>query len=246
MSSPVFSIVICCWNSKAHIADAVESVLKQTESSFELVFVDGGSDDGTLEYIEQVKWPHKVVLNGVRGGIANAMNRGITAAHGRFVAHLHSDDYYLNDEVLSHVRAAIESHPDAAWLYGRFYNDIDGKVGPPAYQFRPYSLRNLRRRNIVPHVSTFVRRDVFEQCGGFDPQFRLAMDYEFWLRIASRYGAVQIDHVLGVFRRHAGSATSANALASFNEDFKARFKHSPWWLWPEFAGRYLVRRLRET
>ena len=93
-------------------------------------------------------------------------------------------------------------------------------------------------------VCTFVQRSVFQRFGGFHEDYRLAMDYEFWLRIRQHCRFTQVDEPLAAFRVHAGSATHKNRRASFDEDFRARFQHGPWWMWPEFAARYAVRRWR--
>ena len=241
---PYFSIIVCCWNSAEFIRQCVQSVLDQTFTSYELVFVDGGSTDGTLDYIRSVP-ARKTVLNDVGGGITKAMNAGIRAARGEVIAHLHADDYYFDSGVLERVHAVFAANPDAAWLFGRFKNDIDGEIIDPPYPFRRYSRPMLLRRNIVPHCATFVKALVFSDLGLFDPEYRLAMDYDMWLKIAAKYDPVQIDDYLGVFRRHAASATTAYRLQSFHEDFRARFRHAPLWLWPEFAARYLYRRAKD-
>jgi glycosyltransferase involved in cell wall biosynthesis len=243
-AAPFFSIVVCCWNSAQFIGQCVRSVLDQTFPSYEIVFVDGGSTDGTLEFIASVP-AAKTVLNGVRGGITRAMNAGIAVTRGEVIAHLHADDYYFSGDVLERVHSVFRAHPATAWVFGKFKNDIDGRVMDPPYEFRRYSRHALLRRNIVPHPATFVRSHVFAEVGTFDPGYRLAMDYDMWLRIAARYDPVQIDEYLGVFRRHAGSSTSASRLQSFNEDFRARFRHGSVWHWPEFAARYLYRRAKD-
>ena len=93
-------------------------------------------------------------------------------------------------------------------------------------------------------VSTFVRRSIFQRYGHFRVAYRLAKDYEFWLHSRNQCGGTQTDQPLAAFRVHAGSASQAHSMASFNEDFRARFQHGPWWMWPEFAARYAVRRWR--
>jgi glycosyltransferase involved in cell wall biosynthesis len=241
---PFFSVVVCCWNSSRYIRQCVRSVTSQRFASYEIIFVDGGSTDGTLEYIDGVT-AAKIVLNDVRGGIARAMNAGIRAARGEVIAHLHADDYYLDDNVLGLVHGIFSQYPGLAWTYGRFKNEIGGEIKDPPYPVRPYARKTLLRRNIIPHCATFIRADVFADVGLFDLDYRLAMDYDMWLRIAARYEPVQMDDYLGVFRRHPDSATSANRLQSFHEDFRARFRHGPMWLWPEFAARYLYRRAKD-
>lgn len=226
-----------------YIRQCIASLQDQTFRDFEVVFVDGGSADGTLDTIARSGLPGRL-LNDVRGGISAAMNAGLEAAGGRYVAHLHADDYYLDSLVLADVASALVGHPGALWAFGRFMNDVDGVVQPPPYVPKPYSKGNLWRRNLVPHCAAFVQREAFLAEGGFDPRYKLAMDYDLWLRLCKRGEPVLINRALGAFRRHAGSATTRHARRSFHEDALARFRHGPLRLWPEFAVRYLWRRVK--
>ena len=108
-----FSVITCTWNSEPYLSQCIESVDQQTYSAVEQVFVDGGSDDGTLERIQAVDRP-KQCITGIRGGISNAMNVGVGLAKGDVIAHLHSDDYYLAPDVLSTVAAEMEKRC-ASW-----------------------------------------------------------------------------------------------------------------------------------
>ena len=236
-----FSVITCTWNSMPFLEQSINSVLSQDIRDIEYIFVDGGSEDGTLERISQV--PRNVkVLHNIRGGIARAMNEGIRAATGDVIAHMHSDDYYLGTDVFSQVSDVFEKS-GRRWLFGRIMSaDIVGNLEKEHYAVPGYSYATLLKRNIVPHAATFVRRDVFEQVGLFDESFRLAMDYEMWLRIGKVCAPAQMDSYLAAFRRHPGSATEGNRLRSFNEDFRARFAHAPLLRYPEYALRYVVRR----
>ena len=237
-----FSIITCTWNSERYLAATIASVLSQDYQNFEYIFVDGGSTDSTLTQIAAIKRPVRV-LNDVRGGITRALNEGIKAATGDVVAHIHSDDYYLKSDVLSRVAHAFENS-DCDWLIGRSVSDIDGQLVPEGYTPPPYSYSALLRGNFVPHAATFVRRGVFQRFGMFDERYRLAMDYEMWLRIGEVCTPISVSEPLAAFRRHVGSATQANRLASLNEDFKARFSYAPLSRYPEFVLRYAVRRFR--
>ena len=236
------SIITCTWNSIKFIDQSINSVLKQNFKNIEYIFVDGGSADGTLERIASIPCDVKV-LHDVRGGIARAMNAGIQAATGDIIAHLHSDDYYLADDVLSRVAVHFEQS-DHAWLFGRIMFDDEGRLTPETFVSPRYSYRRILMRNFIPHPATFIRREVFETCGMFSESLRYAMDYEFWLRAGRRYEPIQIDEPLAAFRRHEGSATQANFMRSFNEDFRVRVDHAGWFQIPEIFLRYLVRRYR--
>ena len=131
------------------------------------------------------------------------------------------------------------------WLFGRIVSDVDGRQVPESFVVPPIDTARLLRRNLVPHPATFVRRAVFQRFGGFSESYRLAMDYEFWLRIQPHLKLSQLSEPLAAFRVHPGSATHKFAWASFNEDFRARFNHAPLRYWPEFARRYVVRAGRQ-
>ncbi len=223
--APYFSVVTCTWNSATYLPECIESLLQQDFHDFELVFVDAGSDDGTLAYIDAIPWPRKTVLNGVRGGISKAMNAGIEAARGQVVMHLHSDDYLAHPRVLSRV-AQVMARGQGRWLYGRTLTRINASISPETPDFPDFSYGRLLSGNIVPHPATFVERALYQETGGFDETLKYAMDYDMWLRIARDWPPVQLREFLSVFRKHGGSTTYANRLASFDEDYRVRCRYT--------------------
>jgi glycosyltransferase involved in cell wall biosynthesis len=239
-----FSVITCTWNSEPYLAESIASVLSQDYPDIEYIFVDGGSTDGTLERIRAIPREVKLVTD-VRGGISRAMNEGVRAASGDVVSHLHSDDYYLYPRVLSDV-AEIMSRTGAQWVFGRDMTDLDGKLVAENYAIPKYSYKELLRLNFVPHPSTFIRRDLFKRVGGFDESLKFSMDYDFFLRIGKVAEPVQVDKHFTAFRAHSGSASTANALGGFNEDFRVRLRHAGWFPWALlYHGAYYVgRRLR--
>jgi len=217
------SVITCTWNSEPYLAESIASVLTQTHPDVEYIFVDGGSTDGTLERIAAIDRPVTVV-NNVRGGISRAMNEGILAATGDLVAHLHSDDFYLGPDVLAQVAAAMVA-PSVGWCFGRIKRLKDGVLSPEGYVIPPYSAKRLLRGNFIPHPATFVRRDWMNQAGRFSEVLKYAMDYDMWLKLASRGDALELHKPLAAFREHAGSLSSSNRLAAFEEDYKVRQQH---------------------
>jgi len=220
---PKFSIITCTRNSLSFVKDTVESVRSQTCRDFEHIFVDGSSTDGTLEYLGSLG-PDVRILTDVTGGIAQAMNAGIAAARGNFLVHLHSDDYFLHSRVLERVLHHFSKHSNA-WLFGRIVNDVDGAIFPESYVPPSYSYTQLLKRNFIPHPATFIRREVFVECGSFDASVRYAMDYDYWLRIARKFPPLALSEVFSVFRRHAGSTSQANFAASMAEDYSRRIHY---------------------
>jgi glycosyltransferase involved in cell wall biosynthesis len=223
-NAPKFSIVTCTWNSAATLADTLASVGAQTCQDFEHIFVDAGSTDATLDMLAAYAG-NKVLLRDVGGGISRAMNHGIAAASGEFVAHLHSDDYYISGDVLASVAARLDaSRRD--WLFGAVAVLKDGAlVAPPPP--RPFSYFALASgAAFIPHPAAFVRRSLFARAGMFDEQLRYAMDIDLWLRLAALGRPATLDRPLAVFRDHAGSASSANRIHAREEEWRVRRRHA--------------------
>ncbi len=220
-----FSIITCTLNSEAWLAESIASVQAQRHRDFEQIFVDGGSTDGTLDMIAKVPGEVRVVRDPVKG-ISAAMNAGVAVATGDVVAHLHSDDVYLGDQVLERVERAFERNPHSDWVVGRCMSIIDGEHHENRYVTKRFSRLELLRGNIVPHPSTFVRRSAFVQTGGFSTRLRYAMDYDLWLRLAQHTDPVQLHDYLAAFRFHPASTSTANPWPSLSEDFRVRLAHA--------------------
>ena len=220
---PAFSIVTCTWNSAATLADTLDSVQRQTCRDLEHIFVDGGSTDATLEMI--AAYPgRKRVLHDVGGGISRAMNQGIAAASGEYVAHLHSDDYYAFDAVLALVagRFAVEG---VDWVCGTVQVLRDGELVPP-YPMLPFSYRSFAAgRAWIAHPAVFIRRSVFQRVGMFDETLKYAMDVDLWLRLGRIARPATLDRALTVFRDHAGSVSSSNKIRARQEEFQVRRRY---------------------
>ena len=236
-----FSIVTCTWNSAATLADTIRSVQTQRKHEVEQIFVDGGSTDGTLELIARQS-PGSRVLLGVVGGISCAMNEGIRAATGDVIAHLHSDDFYADNEVLARVGLAL-NQSGAHWAYGDMDTLRDGVRQRALRRRRTYTPARYASGEVaILHPTVFVRREVFQAVGLFDESLRYAMDIDMWLRIGPRFAPVEIDATLAVFRAHAGSLSTANAVAARQEELQVRRRYLA--RWPLATLVFALRRQR--
>lgn len=213
--------------------------------------MDGGSTDGTLDMIAAYlrdRPGSKRVLRDVGGGISRAMNQGIEAARGEYIAHLHSDDYYYGPDVLATIKRVFEEATAAGrpvdWVYGNIQVLKDGKMVPP-YKMPAFSYRSfVAGRASIPHPAVFIRKAAFERIGMFDEKLRYAMDIDLWLRLGAESSPAMIDQPLTVFRDHAGSVSSANKLKARQEEFSVRRRHMD--KSPLAFGIYCLRYIKRT
>jgi glycosyltransferase involved in cell wall biosynthesis len=241
-----FSLVTCTWNSRQYLGESIASVLTQDYPHTEYIFVDGGSDDGTLDMIRALDRPYKLIEN-VRGGVSRAMNVGLSVATGDVIAHLHSDDYYLRPDVLSLVARHLQTS-GRQWLFGRTKALINGRLRSDNYVAPRFSYRALLKGNFIPHPAMFVRRELMQRIGGFDERYKYAMDYDICLRMARLVEPVQLDEALTAFREHEASLSSSTRtrLAAMAEDMRIRLHYAGWnpLQIAEHYARYFVRRRR--
>ena len=226
MSSPTVTVVVPAYNAEEYIGEALNAVLSQTAPADEVIVVDDGSTDGTLDALVPFRSEVRIVEQANRG-CAGAYNRGFAEARCDYVARCDSDDIWEPDK-LERQRAALIAHPEvdiavgAAWVFGRterLFADPPGAgvLDPEAFN------RTLYRANVLCASSALIRRDLFEALGPFAD--RLACDdYDYWLR-AAKAGAVFFydPGVLLRYREHGGNITN-NAL----EMCRARYRVHTW------------------
>jgi glycosyltransferase involved in cell wall biosynthesis len=224
-AAPAFSVVMAAYNAGPTIPASIESLLAQTFESFELVVVDDGSTDDTVEKVTAFEGDGRVTL--VRQpnfGLAAARNTGIAVANAELVSMLDSDDLWL-PTYLERMKETLDRDPEAAFAYTDAWilDDVTKRIHKAtamAYQEPPETpppspeqlLLELLRRNFV-FTSTTVRKPVLDEVGGFDLQLQAAEDYELWLRLAARgYRATSAGEILAVYRRRPNSLSRNQLL----------------------------------
>lgn len=221
------SIVTVCLNSRRFIDETIKSVLSQNYPDFELVIIDGGSSDGTVELIRNYAERDTRIIwySESDRGISDAMNKGASLASGVVVAHLNSDDYFPHTAVLDRVAARFKAEPKCLWLTAGLTFVDEDRAFLRDVRVRKYSFRRLLRGNIILHPSTFIRRDVFHEVGGFDLSLKYCMDYDLFLRLGVLAPPCSLDDQLACFRVHSGSRSIARSEQAYAEEFQVRMNY---------------------
>jgi glycosyltransferase len=162
----------------------LESVKSQTYPNIEHVVIDGASTDGCAEYLAQQSWPCLRFRSEPDNGIYDALNKGIESSTGEIIGFLHTDDLFASSGVLSHIASAFEN-PEVQVVYGDLeyvaHHDVDRVVR--RWQAGRFRIGSLKFGWMPPHPTLFVRREVYERLGFFDPNYRIAGDYHSILKI---------------------------------------------------------------
>ena len=242
------SIITLCRNSEQFIEQTINSVMSQNgigrDFQLEYIFVYAKSSDHTLNIINeyQVKFPDIVrIIEDEGKGICHAMNTGIDHANGDVVAHLHSDDFYNEKDVLRTVAGYFEKNTKCKWLYSSF-RLVDENNCVIRDIRRSFKYGTLKKWCIVPHPTTFIRKELFQEFGMYNSAYKLAMDYDYWLRISQIYRPyVFKNRYFSSFRVHTGSATEKHAQSSAQETKdianKYKFTENQYSIWEKIIDK---------
>jgi len=217
-AAPFFSVIMPVYNRERYVREAIESVLAQDEGDFELIVVDDGSTDRSVEVIHAIHDPRIRLLHNDHGGGASARNRGLADARGQFVVWVDSDDRQARG-ALSEIRRSIVANPDADVFYGdlEIFDDQSSngqtlRTHYPDYQGQSL-LPLLIQGNCLPNPGTAVRRSLYETYGGYDLAFTRCHDYQIWTRLADSASFKKVDAILCHWRQHGESLSSAKTKA---------------------------------
>jgi glycosyltransferase involved in cell wall biosynthesis len=207
---PKVSVIIPAYNAMNYLPKAVESVLAQTFTDFEVLIIDDGSLDGIQQWAAQITDPRVSLISQPNQGVSVARNTGINRAQGEYVAFLDADDFWSAAKLEKQV-ACLAAHPSVGlvdtWI--TLANEQGEALGEVATTYAAGDVRKqLLETNLLNCGSTpLVRRCCFETVERFDPNLRFGEDWEMWTRIASHYTFAVIEEPLTFYRQHPGNTS---------------------------------------
>ena len=209
------SVVVPVFNQQEFIGEALHSIFGQSFRDFEIVVVDDGSTDETPAILARYGKDIRVLRQPNRGGAA-ALNAGVRAARGEWIAWLSADDAWEPSKLEEQVNALGQS-PDAGLVYTDYvYIDSAGKILSrehfPCPVPRWRRLIWLARRCYINGSSTLIRKDAFANVGLYDESDRLTPDWDLFLRIARKYNIVHVPEPLVRYRIHGGQTSARRDL----------------------------------
>lgn len=202
MRKPFFSVIIPTYNRKDFLPIAVESVLEQTFSNYELIVVDDGSTDDTSERLRSNLNRMKAIkyIYQPNNGVSSARNKGIKNAKGEFIAFLDSDDRFCKHK-LEITYEHIQSNPSYRIFHTNEAWYRNGKlISQKGYQRKPtgFMFEQALKLCCISLSATAVKKDLFKDIGLFDKDFPVCEDYDLWLRSTSKYPVCLIPQILTI------------------------------------------------
>jgi len=207
---PTISVIIPVYNGEKTIKQTVESVLNQTFKDFELLIINDGSQDATLEIIQAINDERIQVFSYQNSGVSASRNRALTKAKGEFISFIDADDLWTPNKLELQFKA-LQDNPQAAVAYswsdwidesGQFLRSgghitVNGK----AYE------KLLLRDFIESGSNPLIRKQALDEVGCFEQSVTPAEDWDMWLRLAARYEFVTVEVPQILYRISPNSAS---------------------------------------
>ena len=208
---PTISVVIPAYNAERTIIETIQSVQQQTFSDFEIIVINDGSIDRTIELLGTIADQRIKVFSYENAGLPTARNRGIKNAGGEFIAFLDADDMWTLDKLELQL-AALKNHPDAAvaysWNYFKYEKEEDSYADCSSF-FEGNVYEDLLVKNFLQNGSNpLIRKEAIDTIGFFNPTLKSCEDWDFYLRLAAKWNFALVQKPQVIYRQSSNSMTS--------------------------------------
>jgi len=208
------SVIVATMNAGKTLEECLLSIIKQDYRDFEIIIVDGLSTDNTIDIIKKYSYGIKYWESSKDNGVYDAWNKGLAQATGDWICFLGADDILWSENVLSefepHLRTA---YPQSRFVYGGSVvlsedGDFVREVRRPWSQARKVWSSEM----LIPHPGSMHHRKVFEDFGGFDPNFKISGDYDLLLREFKIYPPYFVPEVVQTGCREGGISANTQTM----------------------------------
>lgn len=222
-----FSIITVTYNSEKYLERTIKSVLDQTYGNIEYIIIDGLSKDGTVALVKKYEDRISHFKSEKDKNMYDAINKGMAAATGDYIAILNSDDFYIDNDVLSRLASDIAQYPGYDGYYGNLVKfDVNENVlrKRRGFQVDYKQLLFSTKLTFVGHGTLFISSACIKNIGEYDYiSFNAAADYDFVLRCFKDHSFKYLNIDLMGFRTHSESITATGKIEE--EKYRLLEKH---------------------
>jgi glycosyltransferase involved in cell wall biosynthesis len=215
------SIITVCFNSKGTIEDTFKSVASQDYKNIEYIVIDGGSSDGTLEILDKYSSIISQHMSEPDKGIYDAMNKGLAMATGDIIGFINSDDMLDSACCISEIVKSFES-TKASIVYGdKIYVDPkDTNKLQRYWKAGQFDINSYKWGWMTPHLSTYIKKSVYEELGDYDINFKIASDYELMLRFIVKNGITPVYLPIVIAKMRSGGVSNSSIINIFKSNLE--------------------------
>lgn len=230
------SVLMSIYNQGNYLAQALESLTKQTYPTHEYIIINDGSTDKTSEILARYSLPGKVIFHPTSLGLARSLNEGLLHATGEYVARMDADDIAEPERFAKQVKY-LQLHPQVAacGTSATLMNQSGEEIGKKKFPTNPQTIKKIiMRYNPLIHPTVMIRSQILREVGEYDESLNGAEDYDLWLRLASRYQLSNLKEPLLTYRQNPQGVSWSQTKKVEWQAIRARWKALtrygyPWW-----------------
>jgi len=228
---PLISVITATYNAAAFLENSIKSVINQSYKNIELIIIDGGSTDQTIEIIKKYQDRIKYWISEKDRGVYDAWNKGLARSNGDWICFLGADDVFIDEGTIANAVPFLNSAgtQNIRYVYGKVKllsiagDKLITTWGEPWSEAK----KNIFKYMTITHCGAFHHKDLFKEHGNFDTNFRITGDYELTLReFSSGKDALFIDQPLTAMRAGGISADLKLKIVVARENIKALRKNN--------------------
>jgi glycosyltransferase involved in cell wall biosynthesis len=208
MEEVLVSVVIPAFNSSMYISECIDSVLAQSYKNLEIIVVDDGSSDNTESIVKSYNETAIRFFSQRNSGSAIARNFAVEKANGEWLAFIDSDDIWHPEKLTSQFSECFDkywSHTDYYYLSTLYPEYTRATDFVPKHSGDVF--KQLLLENTIATSTVMIRKEIFEEFGGYNPDLKALQDWDLWLRVAEKYEICYLDIPLMSYRIHSGSVS---------------------------------------
>lgn len=217
--NPLISVIMSVYNDEAFLAEAINSILIQSEQDFEFIIIDDASTDRSVDIIKGYRDTRiRLYVNSKNEGLTKNLNKGIRLSKGKFIARMDGDDISRPDRFKKQVEY-MRKHQNvmlsSCWTHAFGENNSILDIKGTSEQLRVMMLI----RPVLMHPGFMMRREIIEEGMLYDETFRTTQDYAFQVQVSKKYDVGMVNCILLNYRMHKKQVSNArNTEQSYNAD----------------------------
>jgi glycosyltransferase involved in cell wall biosynthesis len=211
--APLISVIIPLFNKESYVVDSLMSVFSQSYENFEILVVNDGSTDSSLDKVKQFQDHRLAIIDKQNEGVSTARNIGVVRSSGELLAFLDADDFWFKDHLL-HVVKALKKFPECGAVSNSFCRKaikLENNFDVRYSLVRDYINQAALGKKTMWTSSSAMRRSIFEKAGGFPPNESHGEDLALWLQASLQAPVVFTDYI-GAFYRETGDGLTSKLV----------------------------------
>jgi glycosyltransferase involved in cell wall biosynthesis len=242
---PLVSVIVNCYNGSRFLREALDSIIAQTYTNWEIIFWDNQSTDNSAQIFKEYSDPRMhYFYSSIFTTLGQARNLAVNCSNGNWLAFLDCDDIWTPDRLLSQVEIIYTEDDKLGFIYGKALviseecEDVsvwgkkqikNSKINALSDLIEGDIFSELAKINFVPLLTALVRKDLYLAVGGVCSEYKQAEDYDLFVKISALKSVRAVQKIIAYYRIHKNNATHRNLEIGYKEarDVISKFLPDP-------------------